>query len=1027
MAERVVVVAQLQDELSRGLRQIQAEVKATAAGVKAAGTSAAGSATGWASAGTAMNRIGMSFAALGPKLDSASQKMATFSNNYNKALDKRSTTQTDMAGLALVGAFTAAAFASMRFEKQMSQTQAVTGASAQEMDALRTSALDAGQATMFSATEAAQAQSELAKAGISVADITGGALRGSLDLAAAGGLDLARAAEIAATSMNMFGLGASDVTMVADTLASGANKSAADVDGLAQSLTMVGQVAASTGLSFQDTVTGLAMFADEGLKGSDAGTSFKTMLMRLNPQTKEASAKMRELGLDFYDANGKFVGMSEVASQLQAKLGNVSDETRNSALATMFGADAVRAANILVKEGAAGWEDYAAAMNDTGAAARMAAIMTDNLTGDVERLGGAFETLLIKSGSGANDALRGITQGATAAVDGVSKLPDQVLGIGTALAGLGGLFMLLGPRIAAAGEAWGKFASTSPGVAGAVSGVVRAFGGLAVVAGGASAFIGAIDAITGKMGELTGWVDGFEAVKNSIIGLTPGLGPMIQLGDVMNNAFDSAGIESGFFGRLPGLFALATGNTEAFNAANERVAGIGAAAAAGITQEAMALASMNGELATASGWLSQQDALMGYQAALDAARKSGREYGKTLSMNTDAGRANRSALLGIANAARQAYTITDENGKATVVNTKAYEASAVGFYRQARAMGAGAREALRLTKGAYGAETAVDALDGAKASPKIEAKTDALKRDIGDSKRRLMQLQKQKSSPTVDAKIDKLKGRIAESRSRLRRLDRQNTSPKVTADIQRLKGKLAQAKADLRRLEKKPTSPKVEAKIDDAKKRISSIEKDLSAVDRKQTKPTLTAQDNASPVIQAVMNKLAALDGTTAHTYVVTHESTTKGGDTASSHARGPALGLATTLSRHHRIASNVGSGFRVTNMLIGGGGRGRGSGDHQSGRAVDVQGPRLGAYMTAVRAAGGFAELHGSGSTRHAHAVLGDTASPRPGLRGGGGGDTVNMSFHFTGVTGSDQRQIKATVNAAIREYNDQRRRRGP
>lgn len=1024
MAERIVVVAQLQDELSRGLRTIQSEVRATAAGVKAAGASAAGAAGGWTSAGSAMSRVGASFAALGPKLDAAQQKMATFSNTYNKALDKRTTMQTDMAGLALVGAFAAAAFASMRFEKQMSQTQAVTNASAEEMDSLRESALEAGQATQFSATDAAQAQSELAKAGLTVADITGGALKGSLDLAAAGGLDLARAAEISATSMNMFGLEASDVTMIADTFAAGANKSAADVEGLSQSLTMVGQVAASTGLTLQDTVTGLAMFADEGLKGSDAGTSFKTMLMRLNPSTKEASAKMQELGLDFYDATGKFVGMGEVANQLQSKLGGLSDEARNSALATMFGTDAVRAANILVKKGAAGWAEYSAAMNDAGAASRMAAIMTDNLAGDMERLGGAFETLLIKSGSGSNDALRGVAKGATFAVDQVGKLPDQLLGLGTIVTGLAGAWMLLGPRVAAAGEAFAKLAESSPKVAGAITSIAKMGGALLIVVGGAASFLKGIDMVTDKLGEMTGWVDQFEAVKQAIVGLTPGLGPMIQFGDAISAAFDSIGIDSGILGRLPGLFDLLTGNTDGFNAANEELAAIGGAASASLTAEAAAVADLNGELATTAGWLSQQDALMNYQAALDDARASAKENGKTLTMNTEAGRANRQSLLGIANAARQAFTITDENGKSTVTNTGAYKKSAVAFYEQARAMGKSVQGALRLTKSAFGAETALQALDSTKVSPKIEAKTDALKRDISDSKRRLNRLQKEKTSPKVDAKIERLKNKIADGRASLRRLDRQNTSPKVQADIRRLKSKLADAKADLRRLEKKPTSPKVDAKIDAAKQRISTIEKDLSAVDRKNTKPVIDA--NNAPAMGAIGEVQRALAGLQDKTVTLTTVHKDVKGDTASSHALGGPVSLAATVSRHYAIAGSLGGGYRITNLLTGGGGRGRGSGDHQAGRAVDVQGPRLGAYVQAVRASGGFAELHGSGAGRHAHAVLGDTASPRSGS-GGGGSDTVTIGpFYFTGVSKQDEAAIKSTVRAGVREYMNQRKHRG-
>lgn len=109
-----------------------------------------------------------------------------------------------------------------------------------QMGKLRQAAIDAGAATVFSASQAAQAESELAKAGISTADILGGALRGSLDLAAAGSLGLARAAEISAEAMTVFKLEGRDVAHIADVLSAGANKSSADVEGLAQALQQSG-------------------------------------------------------------------------------------------------------------------------------------------------------------------------------------------------------------------------------------------------------------------------------------------------------------------------------------------------------------------------------------------------------------------------------------------------------------------------------------------------------------------------------------------------------------------------------------------------------------------------------------------------------------------------------------------------------------------------------------------------------------------------------------------------------------------
>lgn len=150
-------------------------------------------------------------------------------------------------------------------------------------------------------------------------------------------------------------------------------------------------------------------------------------------------------------------------------------------------------------------------------------------------------------------------------------------------------------------------------------------------------------------------------------------------------------------------------------------------------------------------------------------------------------------------------------------------------------------------------------------------------------------------------------------------------------------------------------------------------------------------------------------------------------GDTASPHGSGGSV--ARTLAGHGAAARAAGGGLKVTNLLTGGGGLGFGSGDHQAGRAVDVQGARLGAYVRAVREAGGFAEFHGTGSGRHAHSVpAGDTASPRSRGRGqGGGGDVVQVGpFHFTGVSAADQAAIKATVRAALREAQRERVERG-
>lgn len=345
---------------------------------------------------------------------------------------------TAVAGAVMLAGFGMAAKATMGFEQELSNLQAASGATSEQMGLLRDQALEAGAATSFSASEAAQAQTELAKAGVSTADILGGALEGSLALAAAGSIDLARAAELGANAMATFGLKGSDMGRIADTLAAGANKSAADVETIGQALQQTGLVADQFGLSLEETVGVLSMFSQAGLKGSDAGTSMKTMLSRLVPQTAEAKTTMEQLGIEMFDAQGNFIGIEGAAGELKEGLSGLTQEQRAAAMQTIFGADAIRAATILYEGGAEGVDEWTQKVTDSGYAGEVAAMKLDNLAGDVEALGGSIETVLIGGGSKATGALRFLAQQATDSVNAFGSLPGPVQSAGVAIAGVGG-------------------------------------------------------------------------------------------------------------------------------------------------------------------------------------------------------------------------------------------------------------------------------------------------------------------------------------------------------------------------------------------------------------------------------------------------------------------------------------------------------------------------------------------------------------------------------------------------------------
>lgn len=398
-----------------------------------------------------------------------------------------------MAGGALAAAGLAIAIKKAAdFDAQMSQVQSLSHATARDMGVLRNAALEMGQGIGLSATEAADAQIELVKAGVGVKDMINGGLSGALNLAAAGQIDVAQSTQIAATALTQFNLKGKDIPHLADLLAAGADKALGGVDQLGQALNQGGLVAAQFGLSVDDTVGTLAAFANAGLLGSDAGTSFKTMLLSLASPSSKASSLMKELKINAYDASGQFVGITNLAGQLHDKLGSLSQAQRDNALSTIFGTDAIRTANVLYKEGAKGIQGWIDSVNDTGFAAEQARGKMNNLNGDTQKLGAALDTALIRSGSAANDTLRSLAQGATGLVKGIGDLPQPVLSAGMAVTGLaagvgilGGGFLVLVPRIAAARAAMKELQLTG-------SSVGKVFGRGGAVLIGVEALAGAI-------------------------------------------------------------------------------------------------------------------------------------------------------------------------------------------------------------------------------------------------------------------------------------------------------------------------------------------------------------------------------------------------------------------------------------------------------------------------------------------------------------------------------------------------------
>lgn len=335
------------------------------------------------------------------------------------------------------------------YQSQLNTMAAVSQATAGQMDAVRAKARELGNdisLTGTSASDAAAAMTELAKNGLTVAQSME-ASKGTLQLAAAAQIDAAQAATIQGQALQAFGLGAQEAGRVSDILAGSANASAAEITDVAQALQQAGTVSHAFGVSIDDTAAAIAMFANAGITGSDAGTLLKTSLLALTDQGKPAQNAIHDLGLTVYDAKGKFVGLPSLIGQLNAASNRMTEEQYQAAAATLFGSDAMRFASIAAGKTTEDFNALKEAVTRQGQAAEVAAAQTKGLPGALERLANAKEDLTLGLFEALQDDLVAAADAGTAALgkigpaaeSGIHLASDAVHGLVTALTPVAGL------------------------------------------------------------------------------------------------------------------------------------------------------------------------------------------------------------------------------------------------------------------------------------------------------------------------------------------------------------------------------------------------------------------------------------------------------------------------------------------------------------------------------------------------------------------------------------------------------------
>lgn len=420
--------------------------------------------------------------------DSATKNMATKVGGGLKTVGDKITsagsTLTKTVTLPLAGIATAGLKVATDFEKGMSQVKAISGATGKEFDSLREKAIELGADTAFSSNEVAEAMTEMAKAGWTSQQILDG-MSGVLDAAAASGEGLGSVATIVADTITGFGMEAKESTRVADLLTQAANAGTIGVADLGESFKYIAPVAATMGFSIEDVTTAISAMSMAGIKGSQAGTSLRTALVRMVKPNDNTAASMKELGIVLTNADGSFKSLDQIVTEMRSSFSGLTDEQQTYHAATLAGQEGMSGLLSLLNLTQEEYDAIADSMNNaSGVAAKTATVMQDNLASKVEQLGGSLESLAIKLADYVIPHLQKFVLWLTDLVDKFTELDPETqksilkwgafaIALGPVLMAVGKLTSGIGGVITAFGKAPAAFGKLQTGLKGIQTGFVN--------------------------------------------------------------------------------------------------------------------------------------------------------------------------------------------------------------------------------------------------------------------------------------------------------------------------------------------------------------------------------------------------------------------------------------------------------------------------------------------------------------------------------------------------------------------------
>lgn len=415
------------------------------------------------------------------KIAATGESLKTTGDNISNAGKKLLPVTATVTALGTASVTTAA-----NFESSMSQVQAtmgitkdsmstLDGQSVNTMDALSNLAKEMGASTAFSATECAEALNYLALAGYSTQEMAD-TLPTVLNLAAAGGIDLASASDMVTDAMSALGMETAEADTMVDQMAKTASTTNTSVAQLGEGILTIGATAKSIKGGTAELNTALGILANNGIKGAEGGTHLRNIILSLQNPTDQAAAKMQELGVSVYDSEGNMRSMNDILGDLNTSMEGMTSEDKANIISTIFNKTDLSSVNALLANTGSTWDSLQSSIeNSAGAAQQMADTQLDNLQGQLTLLKSALEGLAISFGQLLMPALKSIVGAVQKVVDWLNSLDEGtkkvIVTVALVAGALGPVLIVVGKVISAVGT----IMTIVPKIAGVINTVKTAF------------------------------------------------------------------------------------------------------------------------------------------------------------------------------------------------------------------------------------------------------------------------------------------------------------------------------------------------------------------------------------------------------------------------------------------------------------------------------------------------------------------------------------------------------------------------